>query len=716
MPAPSLRHQSIDSAALTLTEAAEAVADLGAALEYHGRRYHAEDAPEISDAEYDALYRRLQAIEAKFPELIREDSPTARVGAAPAVGFGKVRHAIPMLSLGNAFAREDVQGFLDSIRNFLVELRADPAQAVEVLAELKIDGLSCSLRYEGGVLVQAATRGDGQEGEDVTANVRTIDNVPKRLTGDAPDLLEVRGEVYMTDADFLALNARQQEAGGKLFANPRNAAAGSLRQLDPTITKARPLRFFGYAWGEVSRPLGTTQAEARAALERFGFTLNEPSRICRSLDEMIGFYDEIGDRRATLGFSIDGIVYKVNRLDLQQRLGFVSRAPRWAIAHKFPPEQARTRLEGILLQVGRTGALTPVAALTPINVGGVMVARATLHNEDYIAEKDIRIGDTVVVQRAGDVIPQIVQVVPELRPEGAVPWEPPTECPICHSAAVREPGEAKRFCTGGLICEAQAVERLRHFVARDAFDIEGLGTKTVTEFHEAGLIKTPADIFRLKRQDIEGREGWKDLSIAKLLKSIDDRRAIPLDRFILALGIRQVGQTTARLMAKHYRTRAHWQEAMIAAGDPAGDAYQELLNIDGIGADTAKDMTDFFAEKNNLDALGDLIDVLKTVEDFVPPAGRDGGALDGKVVVFTGTLVQLSRGEAKARAEGAGAKVTGSVSAKTDYLVVGADAGSKAAKAEALGVKTITEDEFIAMVAGNPLPLAGEGGERERTG
>ena len=699
MPAPSLRHASIDSAALSPTEAAETVADLIAAIDYHGQRYHAEDAPEIPDAEYDALYRRLQAIEGRFPELIREDSPTVRVGAAPAAGFGKVRHAIPMLSLGNAFAREDVQDFLSSVRNFLAELRADPAQELEVMAELKIDGLSCSLRYEKGLLVQAATRGDGQEGEDVTANVRTIDNVPHKLEGDAPDVLEVRGEVYMTDADFLALNVRQQESAGKPFANPRNAAAGSLRQLDPTITKSRPLRFFGYAWGEVSRPLGKTQAEARQALKSFGFTLNEPSRICRSLDEMIGFYDEIGDARATLGFSIDGIVYKINRLDLQQRLGFVSRAPRWAIAHKFPPEQARTVLNAILLQVGRTGALTPVAELTPINVGGVMVGRATLHNEDYIAEKDIRVGDTVVVQRAGDVIPQIVSVVPALRLDGALPWTPPEHCPVCGSKAVREPGEAKRYCTGGLICPAQAVERLRHFVARDAFDIEGLGSKTVTEFHEAGLIKTPADIFRLKREDIEGREGWKDLSISKLLKSIEARSTIPLDRFILALGIRQTGQTTARLMAKHYRTLDHWQEAMIAAGDIESDAYQELLNIDGIGADTAKDMTDFFAEPNNLAALADLASLL-TVENFVPPAGRDGGALDGKIVVFTGTLVQLSRGEAKARAEGAGAKVTGTVSAKTDYLVVGTDAGSKAAKAEALGVKTISEDAFIALVAG----------------
>jgi len=696
MPAPSLRHASIDSAALGSKDAAEAVADLIAALDYHGQRYHAEDAPEISDAEYDALYRRLQTIEARFPELVRADSPTARVGAAPAAGFGKVRHAIPMLSLGNAFTREDVEGFMESARNFL---RAGTDQEIEVVAELKIDGLSCSLRYEKGVLVQAATRGDGQEGEDVTANVRTIENVPQNLIGDAPDVLEVRGEVYMSDADFLALNARQQEAGGKLFANPRNAAAGSLRQLDPAITKARPLRFFGYAWGEVSRPLGTTQAEARQALEGFGFTLNEPSRICRSVDEMIEFYEGIGNARATLGFSIDGIVYKINRLDLQQRLGFVSRAPRWAIAHKFPPQQARTKLNAITLQVGRTGALTPVAELVPINVGGVMVGRATLHNEDYIAEKDIRIGDTVIVQRAGDVIPQIVAIVPELRPEGTVPWTPPTECPICHSAAVREPGEAKRFCTGGLICEAQAVERLRHFVARDAFDIEGLGSKTIVEFHEAKLVKTPADIFRLKAADIEGREGWKATSIGNLLKSIEARRHIALDRFILALGIRQVGQTTARLMAKHYHTLDRWRAAMQDAADPESDAYSELMNIDGVGPDTAKDLIDFFAEENNRAAVEDLLDVLEAVEPFTQVA-RAGGALDGKVVVFTGTLVQLSRGEAKARAEAAGAKVTGSVSAKTDYLVVGADAGSKAAKAEALGVKTLTEDEFIALVAG----------------
>ena len=482
MPVPSLRHQSIDSAALTQEEAAEVVADLGAALDYHGRRYHAEDAPEISDADYDALYRRLQAIEARFPELIREDSPTVRVGAAPAAGFRKVRHAIPMLSLGNAFAREDVQGFLDSVRNFLVELRADPAQGVEVMAELKIDGLSCSLRYEGGLLVQAATRGDGQEGEDVTANVRTIDNVPDRLPSGAPDVLEVRGEVYMTDADFLALNERQQAAGAKLFANPRNAAAGSLRQLDAKITAERPVRFFAYAWGRHSAPLGETQSAIRKRFAAWGLPLNQPTACEPDAGGLMDYYNQIQNARPDLPFDIDGVVYKVDRLDLQERLGFVSRAPRWAIAHKFPAEQARTVLEKIDIQVGRTGAMTPVARLTPVTVGGVVVSNATLHNEDEIRRKDIRVGDTLIIQRAGDVIPQVVSVVLEKRPADSVEYVFPEVCPICGSNAVREEGEAVRRCTGALICPAQAVERLKHFVSRNAFDIEGLGEKQVQEF------------------------------------------------------------------------------------------------------------------------------------------------------------------------------------------------------------------------------------------
>ncbi|MEI9984502.1 MAG: NAD-dependent DNA ligase LigA [Aliidongia sp.] len=699
MPQPPLHHLDTAVAALTEEEAAEAIGELIAAITYYGQKYHVEDAPEIDDSEYDALYNRLAAIETRFPELVREDSPTRKVGAAPAAGFRKIRHAIPMLSLGNAFSREDVQGFVDSIRNFLRELRSDASVAIDFVAELKIDGLSCSLRYEDRRLVQAATRGDGQEGEDVTANVQTIETVPKRLPDDAPDLVEIRGEVFMTDAAFQDLNERQRASGGKLFANPRNAAAGSLRQLDPSITASRPLGFFGYAWGEVSAPLGPTQWDIREKLRSWGFSLNEPARLVRSVDEMIGYYDEIELARPNLGFTIDGVVYKVNRLDLQQRLGFVSRAPRWALAHKFPPEQAKTRLERIVLQVGRTGTLTPVAELTPINVGGVMVARATLHNEDYIAEKDIRVGDTVVVQRAGDVIPQVVRVILELRPADSVPFVMPETCPVCGSLAIREPGEAARRCTGGLICEAQAVERLKHFVAREAFDIEGLGSKTIVEFHEAGLIRNPGDIFRLQPGQIEGREGWGAVSIAKLIDNIQARRDVPLDRFVLALGIRQVGQSTARLLARNYLSFAALRSAMAEAADPESDAYKRLIDINGIGADTAADIIGFFAEPRNLAVLDDLCAHV-TVLDFAVPKTETGGALAGKTIVFTGTLVELTRNEAKARAEALGANVTGSVSAKTDLVVVGADAGSKAVKAEQLGVKTISEAEFLTLIGG----------------
>jgi len=699
MTQPNLRHLDTPIEALTDEEAAEAIGELSAAIDYYGGKYHAEDAPEIPDAEYDALYRRLVAIEERFPELVREDSPTRKVGAAPAAGFRKIRHAMPMLSLGNAFSREDVQGFVDSIRNFLRELRADATLAIDFIAELKIDGLSCSLRYEDRLLVQAATRGDGQEGEDVTANVLTIATVPKTLPADAPDLVEIRGEVFMTDAAFRELNERQRAAGAKLFANPRNAAAGSLRQLDPSVTVSRPLDFFGYAWGEVSAPLGATQWEIRERLRGWGFRLNEPARLVRSVDEMMAYYDEIEIKRPSLGFTIDGVVYKVNRLDLQQRLGFVSRAPRWATAHKFPPEQAKTRLERIVLQVGRTGTLTPVAELTPINVGGVMVARATLHNEDYIAEKDIRVGDTVVVQRAGDVIPQVVRVIPELRPAESTPFAMPETCPVCGSHAIREPGEVARRCTGGLVCAAQAVERLKHFVARDAFDIEGLGAKTIVEFHEAGLIRNPGDIFRLTAEQLAGREGWGAVSIAKLIENIAARREVPLDRFVLALGIRQVGQSTAKLLARNYTSLAALRTAMTEASDPDSEAYRRLVDINGIGEDTAADIVGFFAEPRNLAVLDDLTAHV-TVQNFSAPKAETGGALAGKTVVFTGTLVELTRNEAKARAEALGANVTGSVSAKTDLVVVGADAGSKAAKAEQLGVRTVTEAEFLVLIGG----------------
>jgi DNA ligase (NAD+) len=700
MPQPDIRHQAIPVARLDPLRAEEALADLAAAIAYHGAKYHAEDAPEISDAEYDALFRRLQEIEARFPALVRPDSPSGTVGAAPAAGFRKIRHAIPMLSLGNAFAREDVEGFVDSIRNFLQELRTDPSRTIDFLAELKIDGLSCSLRYENRVLVQAATRGDGQEGEDVTANVRTIADVPERLPKDAPELVEIRGEVYMSDADFLALNERQKAAAAKLFANPRNAAAGSLRQLDPSITKSRPLRFFAYGWGETARPLGDTQSGVRESFAQWGFTLNEPSRIVRSVDEMLAYYQEIELARPSLGFSIDGIVYKVNRLDLQQRLGFVARAPRWAIAHKFPPEQAKTRLENILLQIGRTGAMTPVAALTPINVGGVMVARATLHNEDYIAEKDIRIGDMVVVQRAGDVIPQIVRSIPEFRPEDSAAFAMPETCPICGSHAIREPGAAVRRCTGGLVCAAQAVERLRHFVSRDALDIEGLGAKTIQEFFDDGLVRTPADIFRLKAADIEGRPGWGRLSAEKLIDGIRARATVPLDRFVLALGILQVGQQTARLLARNYGSFAEFRRAMAeAAADPDGEAMARLESINGIGASMAADIVGFFDEPRNMGVVDDLLTHV-TVTDFAAPAVAEGGSpFAGKTMVFTGTLTAMTRSEAKARAEALGANVAGSVSSKTHFLVVGADAGSKAAKARDLGVTILTEEEFLGMLA-----------------
>ena len=698
-----IRFGALSVEALTPAQAEAAHQDLVAAINHHRERYYRQSDPEITDADYDALEARLLAIEARFPGLAGAGGPSAPVGAAPAEGFAKVRHTVPMLSLGNAFTAQDVADFLSGVRNFLLEFRNDPAAPIELVAELKIDGLSCSLRYENGRLVQAATRGDGQEGEDVTANVLTIADVPKTLTGAAPAFVEIRGEVYMSDADFLKLNAQQQSVGAKLFANPRNAAAGSLRQLDPAITKTRPLRFFAYAWGEASEPLGTTQMACRDRLKGWGFQVNEPSRIVTDTDQIMGFYDEIQDRRPNLGFSIDGLVYKVNRLDLQQRLGFVARAPRWAIAHKFPPEQSRTRIKGITIQVGRTGTLTPVAELDPINVGGVLVSRATLHNEDYIAAKEIRVGDLVVVQRAGDVIPQVVSVVPDQRPDDSVPFVMPQTCPVCGSHAVREDGEAARRCTGGLICRAQMVERLKHFVARDAFDIEGLGGETIEKFHEEGLITSPASIFRLTLDSIMfspdkilRRRGWGRQSASNLIAGIDARRSIGLDRFILALGIRQTGQQTARLLARHYRSFARFRSEMVAAADHDAEAWANLLAIDGIGADTAQDIVDFFAEPHNGDVLDDLLQEV-TVEDFVAPARTADSALADKTIVFTGTLPTLSRGEAKARAEARGAKVTGSVSAKTDYVVMGSDAGAKADKARALGVTVLTEEEFLAL-------------------
>src|SRR5712691_10582900 len=536
---------------LTGEEAAAELARLAAEIARHDQLYHAKDAPEISDAAYDELRRRNAAIEARFPELIRPDSPSRRVGAAPAAGFAKVTHSFPMLSLENAFAEEDVRDFFAGVRNFFrrpEDLALVAEDAIAVMAEPKIDGLSAALRYERGRLVLGATRGDGVTGEDVTANIRTLSSVPSALRGEGwPDILEIRGEVYMERAGFFAVNAEREAAGEPVFANPRNVAAGSLRQLDPGITARRPLKFFAYHWGETSRPIARTHEEALARFRDWGFTVNEHSRLCRGIAELLACYRDIAEHRSALPYDIDGVVYKINDLALQNRLGMVSRAPRWALAHKFPAQQATTVLRDILISVGRQGALTPVAVLEPITVGGVVVQRATLHNEDEIARKDVRIGDTVIVQRAGDVIPQIVGIVMERRPADAAPYKFPETCPICGSLAVREHGMVARRCTGGLICAAQAVERLKHFVARDCFDIEGLGQKHIAEFWEDGLIRRPGDIFRLTAEAIMQREGWGEVSARKLIAAIDERRHIALDRFINALGIPQVGQATARL-------------------------------------------------------------------------------------------------------------------------------------------------------------------------
>jgi DNA ligase (NAD+) len=676
---------------------------LAQVIAHHDRLYHEKDAPEISDAEYDGLRQRNTAIEKRFPDLVRADSPSHRVGAAPATGFAKVTHAKPMLSLDNAFAEEDVRAFFQSVRNFFRSPedleRVDP-ERIEVACEPKIDGLSCSLRYEHGKLVLAATRGDGVTGEDVTANVRTLRDVPHELKGRGwPERIEVRGEIYMERPGFFALNAEREAAGEPVFANPRNAAAGSLRQLDPAITATRPLKFFAYAWGEATARIAETHGDALQRFRAWGFSVNPLSKLCRGVEEVLAFHRDMAARRAELPYDIDGVVYKVNDLDLEERLGFAARAPRWAIAHKFPAQQAQTVLKEIIIQVGRQGSLTPVAVLEPITVGGVVVQRATLHNEDEIQRKDIRVGDTVIIQRAGDVIPQVVSVVAERRPRGSKPYVFPDKCPICHSLAVREPGEAARRCTGGLICAAQAVERLRHFVSRDAFDIEGLGAKHIAEFWEDKLIKAPADIFRLDYAAIAEREGWGEQSATKLRDAVDTRRTIALDRFIYALGIPQVGQQTAKLLARHYRSFERWRAAMEQAQEQESEAWRELNDIHGIGEDMATDIAGFFAEKHNLELLDDLLREV-TVTDYEGARPPADSPLAGKTVVFTGTLSAMSRSEAKARAEALGASVSGNISGKTDYLVVGADAGSKAEKARALGVKTMTEEEWLALVRG----------------
>ncbi|MBN07900.1 MAG: DNA ligase (NAD(+)) LigA [Rhodospirillaceae bacterium] len=679
----------------------EAIAELAALAEQitsHDSAYHQEDAPVISDAAYDELRNRNLAIEAAFPHLIRADSPSNRVGAAATASFSKVSHVKPMLSLGNVFSEEEVVDFVEGVRRFLKELKDDPGIPLEMVAEPKIDGLSLSLRYEKGRLVTAATRGDGTVGENVTANVRTFREFPFILSGEVPDVLEVRGEVYLTKQDFQVLNARQMEAGGKVFANPRNAAAGSLRQLDTSITATRPLKMFAYAWGDVSEPIADSQWDFLQRLKGWGFDVNPLTRLCTSLSSLMDVYRDVGGQRAALNYDIDGMVYKVNRFDWQDRLGFLSRAPRWAIAHKFPAEKAQTVLNDIDIQVGRTGTLTPVAKLVPVTVGGVVVSNATLHNEDEIARKDIRIGDTVVIQRAGDVIPQVLENVRDKRPQNAVPFVMPENCPVCGSAAVRNEGEAARRCTGGLVCAAQTIERLKHFVSRGALDIEGLGEKHIIMFWEDGLLKTPADIFRLHHhlEKIQEREGWGEKSAQNLTTAIDQRRAVSLERFIYALGIRQVGQATGRLLAKQYGTYAAWREAMIAAEDLASAAYAELTGIDGIGTGVADDLTSFFAWPDNLEVLDDLAGELD-ITSFEAEVDT-ASSVAGRTIVFTGTLDSVTRGEAKAKAESLGAKVAGSVSKKTDYVVAGANAGSKAKKARELGVTILSEPDWLALI------------------
>jgi DNA ligase (NAD+) len=670
-------------------------ARLGAEIARHDKLYHGKDAPVISDAEYDALRRRYEALEQAFPALAGAESLSQRVGTAPSEKFAKVRHVVPMLSLGNIFEESEVTEFCARVRRFL----GLPVDAeLEMTAEPKIDGLSCSLRYEHGRLAQAATRGDGFEGEDVTNNARTIAALPQKLVG-APSIFEVRGEVYMAKEDFAAMNARQQEAGKQVFANPRNAAAGSLRQLDARITAARPLRFFAYAWGEVSALPADTQLGMIEAFERFGLPVNPLTRLCVSAREMIEHYRAIESQRATLGYDIDGVVYKVNALALQERLGFVSRSPRWAIAHKFPAEQATTIVEAIEINVGRTGALTPVARLRPVTVGGVVVSNATLHNEDEIERKDVRIGDTVRIQRAGDVIPQILEVVDADRAHRGHKYKFPTFCPVCGSAALREIDEKTgvadvvRRCTGTLVCPAQAVERLKHFCSRNAMDIEGLGDKQIELFFTEGLIKTAADIFTLAARDgaegprLSEREGFGEISARNLFAAIEARRKVPVNRFLYALGIRHIGETNARRLARHF---GHFDALRAAARSAEGKA--EIEAIDGVGPVVAEAVVDFFAEPHNEAALDSLLAQVTTTPMEAVAADHP---LAGKTIVFTGSLEKMTREEAKAMAERLGAKVSGSVSAKTDLVVAGPGAGSKLAKAREFGVEAIDEEEWF---------------------
>ncbi len=712
--------QMKDVASLSREEARAELARLAKLLHAADKAYHQADAPDRSDADYDSLKRRNMDIERRYPDLKRDDSPSERVGAAPSEGFRKVRHSIPMLSLENAFDESDVAEFDRSVRKFLGMSETAP---VAYVAEPKIDGLSLSLRYEDGLLACAATRGDGTIGEDVTPNALTIRDVPERIRS-APKLLEIRGEVYMSHEDFAALNARQDEEGGKTFANPRNAAAGSLRQLDSRITASRPLRFFAYAWGSVSEALAGTQEGAINRLKDFGLATSPLLALCDGIADLVAHYRRIEEARATLDYDIDGVVYKVNDLGLQARLGFRSTTPRWAIAHKFPAELAWTRLEAVDIQVGRTGALSPVARLRPVTVGGVVVSNATLHNEDYIAGrdaggneirggKDIRAGDRVQIYRAGDVIPKVADVDLSKRPKGAMPYEFPKKCPECGSPAIREEGDAVRRCTGGLICRAQAVEKLKHFVSRGAFDIEGLGAKQVEDFHGRGWVAEPADIFLLEERDSEREkrlkdvDGWGERSANKLFAAIRERRRIDFHRFLFGLGIRHLGEAAAKDLARHFNDWPPLAAAAIdAAREPAIDdasqaaldgssAWKEFLSIDGVGRALVRSLVltmDQEAERASVERL------VKHLEIVPPEARASDSPVAGKAIVFTGTLVRMTRNEAKARAESLGARVSGSVSAKTDLVVAGPGAGSKARKAAELGVETMDEDGWLALI------------------
>jgi DNA ligase (NAD+) len=683
-------------------------------LESHDKAYYQDDAPKISDAEYDALRKRFNAIEARFPDFVTSASPSQKVGAAPSGRFAKVRHAVPMLSLDNAFAEEDVVDFVGRIRRFL---KIDDDDRIDFSAEPKIDGLSMSLRYQGGELVTAATRGDGAEGEDVTANIRTLEDVPKKLKGrNVPDICEVRGEVYMTKKAFLALNERQKAAGDTIFANPRNSAAGSLRQKDPSITASRPLGFFAYAWGQMSAMPEATQSGMIAWFERCGFRTNPLTKVCHSVEQLIAFHRKIEEQRAKLDYDIDGVVYKVDRLDWQERLGFVSRTPRWAIAHKFPAERATTVLRDIEIQVGRTGSFTPVGKLEPVGVGGVIVQNVTLHNEDYIKGiggdgeqlregRDIRIGDTVVIQRAGDVIPQVVDVVIDKRPSGAKSYHFPKKCPCpLHTEVVREETAAgeegsRARCTGEFACPFQKIEHLRLFVSRRAFDIDGLGEKQIQFFFDQGWVKEPADIFTLPERNaklkLEEIEGYGETSVRNLFASIEGRRRISLERFIYGLGMRHVGETTALALARGYGSWQAFHDACLQVVADNEEAIAEMDALDQIGETVIASIKAYFGESHNRGIVERLTKEVTIVDAEKP---KSNSKIAGKTVVFTGSLEKMTRDEAKATAERLGAKASGSVSKKTDYVVAGPGAGSKLNEAKKHGVEVLTEDEWLKLI------------------